>query len=951
MASFLEHIANQYKVEHRDSLKNTCFVFPSRRASLYFKETLKAENEAIAFWAPQTFSIEEFIQAHCSELLLADNLGLILKLYGIYRKHGGTEKFDEFYSWGNVLINDFDQLDRYLVDGEKVYRNLQNIDDLEATFGPSEELIKALKSFKKVLDDGKDGRLSENFKENWLLVGKMYSQLKSELIHSGKGYMGLLYQQFANRLDEGKLVLPYEEVVFAGFNAITSSEEKIINNLLEHGKAKVFFDADRYYLEDDKEEAGHFLRKNRRRWYKHPRVEWVISDGFSSNKSIDVIGIEQQVAQTRITAELVEKYGAESTAIVMGDESLIAPLLYSLPNSLGEVNITMGFPVAGSGLANLIMAYFKYQESISLTAQEKVFVGREALINLINQPALKTYLGRSFDGIKHGKSSYLSYEMVSTSLQMVGEEDRLLLEPLFIPQKNITEAIDCLVDFLSAEYYAGKEQTSILSNGIRLALLKQLEELKAELIATDFEVTYGILDKILRESFKQLSTPFSGEPLAQLQIMGFLESRALDFDNLVLLSVNEDTIPASSGSNSYIPFSIRKAFGLPTFLDQNAIYAYHFFRLLQRAEKVTLVYSTQLSVTGGGEQSRFIYQLIEKVKTGQSNIKIDRKVWSPVIPEVSAEALSIEVAKTGDVMKQVEDHFKRFVNDRALTPTQLVDYITCPLKYYLARVLKIKDRDEASEQIDARTFGNLLHELLETAYTPWIGKEVTADELKEQVKKLPNLVEELFKDYDQNNGEARFSKNLIHHLARAILKNDQDEAPIFIHDLESKNKELKTRLKVNEQLEVDIGGFIDRLDRIDVEGQQVHRVLDYKTGRTELKANTANRKPISDEAYVETHFTEPKYKSGFQLLFYMYVLKEMHHNWQVNGGIVGVRKVNSGIEYLRRSPQAISAETINYFGRELQKLVSEIADPNVPFSQTVEVKRCEYCQFKRICHR
>ena len=246
MTSFLEHIVEKYPVENRDSLRNRCFVFPSRRASLYFKEILKEKNQEIAFWSPETFSIEEFVQHYNQGLLLADSLQLILNLYKVYINNGGTEKFDEFYSWGNVLLNDFDQLDRYLLDGVKVYKNLQEVENLEATFGPSEELLRALKSFKKVLDDGKESRLTQSFTEYWVLMGKMYQEFKAELLSSGKGYMGLLYRQLAEKIQEGNLALPYQEVVFAGFNAISKAEEVIMDSLLAKVQAKMFFDADHY---------------------------------------------------------------------------------------------------------------------------------------------------------------------------------------------------------------------------------------------------------------------------------------------------------------------------------------------------------------------------------------------------------------------------------------------------------------------------------------------------------------------------------------------------------------------------------------------------------------------------------------------------------------------------------------------------------------------------------
>lgn len=951
MDSFLHHIADQFRIEKSDSLKDTCFVFPSRRASLYLDEILKNQNSEIPFWAPTTFSIEEFVQQHSPDLLLADPLQLILKLYEIYKKHGGSENFDEFYNWGRILLSDFDQLDRYLVDGKKVYRNLQEIDDLEATFGPSEELIKALNSFKKIIDDGKEGRLTQNFIENWQLVGKIYAQLKEELQSTGKGYMGMIYRQLAERVIAEKIKFPYKKIVFAGFNALSTAEQLIIDKLLETGLATVYFDADRYYLDDDNEEAGHFLRKNRRKWYRHPEVHWVVTDGFNTSKKIDIIGLEQQVSQVRAASELLETYGKESTAIVMGDESLISPLLYALPDPLDEVNITMGFPVAGSSLANLTRAYFKYQETITTSKAKKTYVNRISLDALISQPALGNYLSKEFYQLRSGKSAFVPIERVEGLLNELDDDIKELIASLFAPQDDIVEAIECFINYLSQEYYKSKEANTILVNGIRVSLLRYLKELKTEFSSSSLSLTYGVLDKLLRESFKQLSTPFSGEPLAQLQVMGFLESRTLDFKNLILLSVNEDTIPASSGANSYIPFNVRKAFGLPTFLDQNSIYAYHFFRLLQRAENVTLIYSTELSVTGAGEQSRFIYQLMERTRIDNSPANITRKFWSPAIPEVSTEVPKIEIAKTKPVQEQIAEHFKQYSDKRSLSPTQLTDYITCSLKYYLARILRISEPDEESEKIDARVFGNLLHETLETCYTPWIGKSISSDEIKHLIDNLPHILDEVFKGYDHDNGETRFAKNLVFSLSKTILQNDLKDAPIFIHDLESKSTPLRAELKVSDSLAIKIGGLIDRLDMINVDGQEVHRVLDYKTGKSELRSLSFNRKPISDEDYVAAHFTDPKFKSGFQLLFYMLILKLNNPGWQLNGGIIGVRKVNTGIDYLRKSKEAVSPSIIQLYAEELRKLILEITNPEIPFSQTEDLNNCTYCQFRRICRR
>ena len=723
--------------------------------------------------------------------------------------------------------------------------------------------------------------------------------------------------------------------------------------MLESGKARLFFDADKYYLEDDKEEAGQFLRRHRNRWYRNPNVEWVIADGFSEPKAIDIIGVEQNVSQARAASEIIQRQGPSNAAIILGDETLINPLLYSLPEEITDVNITMGYPLVSSMLVKLVRSFIKYQDGIRVSKNGKCYINRAAYGSLISQPVLTDYVNESLLKLRKGKSQYILIDTVKLGIDELEDRHGSALILLLENSTEVNQAIINLIEFLSQDYYSKKESDtmSILDQGIRYSLIKYLKDLEVQLSDTFFDLSYSILDKLLRESFKQMTTPFSGEPLASLQIMGFLESRSLDFEKIVVLSVNEDIIPASSASSSYIPFGIRKAFGLPTFLDQNSIYAYHFFRLLQRAKHISLVYSTQLSVTGAGEKSRFILQLLNRYNEKSTSVTLLEQRWAPAIPSVNTEDQTVEVIKTGNVKAAVDNYIQELSKDRRLTPTQLIDYITCSLKYYYSRILKIREPEEESEKIDARIFGNLLHEVLELTYTPYIGKAASAEEIKANIKNLPQIINKVFTDYDEEEGEVAFTKKVISSLAEKILKNDLKDAPINIIDLESKTSGIDGKLELPNGSTINIGGLIDRLDSITEEGEIVHRILDYKTGKADLSPTKFRNKPLSDEEFIASHFTKPDYKSGFQLLFYIVVLKSIHPQWHMNGGIVGVRSVNSGIDYLLQSKQPISDNLINLFEDSLKSLIMEIADPAVPFRQTEDIKRCEYCTFKRICNR
>ena len=956
MISFLNHIVDDLDLSSAMSLKDKCFVFPSRRASLYFIDLLHKKNIHQTAWAPKVYSIEEFVQESCPTLTVVDPIQLLFKLYQIYRKLGSTMEFDVFQQWGQTLLNDFDELDRYMVDASLLYKNLNQFEELENILGPNEDAIAALKSFQQVIETSEKSDLFKEFKNTWEFIGKVYFAFKAELMALHWAYNGMCYRQLAEDLKNENIKLPYEEVVFAGFNAISKSEEIIINSLIERDVATVYFDADRYYLNDDKQEAGLFQRRYKKRYRNNSRVHWVITDGFNQAKNIEIIGVEQKTSQAKAIAQLINEkdWQGANTAIVLADENLLPPLLYSLPDNFESVNITMGYPVVISSYSNLLSSYLLYQASITTSSQGKQqFVQRDAFRNLVEQPLLRPFIDSKIMALCNGKSTYLAFEQIRNRLS---DSDpnilpflQLALEPI-IALKNTLDGAGSLLLKL---YFNGLESnaTSALDTGVVQKLVTFLENLKEFIEDINLNLDIKSVERIVRDAVKKLTVPFSGEPLAELQVMGFLESRSLDFNNIVVSSVNEDLLPASSSGNTYIPFGIRKAFKMPTFLEHNSLYAYHFFRLLQRATNVTLIYSTKLSITGAGERSRYILQLLHNFGKNHPYINLLERTMVPPVPAINGEP-EITILKNKDVLAQIDAHFASFNHENPLTPTVLLDYVSCSLKYYFRRILKIKEPDEPLDKIDARVFGNLYHDVIESIYKPWIGKLLTKEAILKLVKdELPKSLAVAFDHYDNDLGEVVFTKQVIQNLIRISLINDADIAPLTIIDLESKKLPLSYLLTINEKIAVPIGGKIDRLDKIKIDENDIYRVIDYKTGHFELKPAKKYGKLIADEEYIDAYFNNPKYKSGFQLLFYSLIQKRTHPSRNLNGGIIGIKNVNEGVSYLRQTASPLEENLINNFEARLSKMIDEILNPSIPFTQTEDIKECTYCSFRRICKK
>jgi len=949
MKKFLDHIIDDIDVANLKKLKNTCFVFPTQRACRHFESMLQSKFEDNTFWAPTILSIQEFMQCLNPELSAASEMQLITALYSVYKKEEPNTLFEDFYGWGKVLLKDFDEVDRYLVDAKLLYQNLQDIKDIDKVFGPDEEALKAIIEFQKVIDVSGNGQLFSEFEATWKTVGKVYFQFQEALVNKGQAYDGMFYRKTANHINEGKPI-PFEHVVFSGFNALSLAEESIFSALLKNGVAHLYFDVDRFYFNEQNLEAAKFLNRYKHLW-KGENVHWIDANGFESPRTIDVIGTALGVTQTKIASNILTSntaYNQNNTAVILADESLLSPVLYALPQGDQPINITMGKPVISHTIGEFIKLYFEYQSRLNTDAKDAVVpvdalkaLATNGIIQQENH-LLTSWLGKT-------KQSHISWSWLKAfdSLSLLALE---AFTPITSPLHSFEVALS-LLEKINAK------DTDTVNDALVSLLYEDLTRLKSELLLIGSKFESSFIKKVVLESLVTLKLPLGKETGNGLQVMGFLETRTLDFENLIILSVNESFLPASSSNKSFIPFGLRKAFKMPHFTEQDSIYAYHFYRLLQRAKNVSLIYNTELTVDGSGEKSRYILQLTHRIKSEKLPITLNESTVSIPLSTGSFQAREIEVPKSDEILAQVEKLLFERSEERPISPTLVLDYIECPLRFYLKRIKKIKSLDDVTNEIDPREFGNIVHYTMEQLYIPSLGETIEKkDILILKKSKLDAVIDQAFErevNLKTFMGKNEYQRYIIKNTLERLLSKDAEQAPLHIKNLELVlNKEsFHLALNVNGKA-LAIGGIIDRLDSIMLdENTSLTRVIDYKTGKVEMQKTTVYKKPVDFETYVDNYFINPNFKVEFQSYYYALIYKRNQPQENITAGIYGLKTLNTGVQYVRGRAQPIPIEIFDLFEERLTHLFEEMLNPNIGFCQTEETKTCAYCDFKAICGR
>jgi ATP-dependent helicase/nuclease subunit B len=958
MQSFLEKTVNYLYDKYGDDISELCIVLPNRRAGLFLKTHL-SHNLKKTFWSPEIVATEDFV-ALLAELEIADSTTLLFELYETVKAVGKkeVENFDEFGKWGQILLSDLNEIDRYLVDASQLFGNLKDIKELEAWSLNSEE---DLTDFQK------------KYLEFWKLLGEYYHDFKNRLLSKNQAYQGLAYRIVADNVEERVAKHSWKKIIFAGFNALNKAEEEIIERLLNAGNAEIIWDTDSYYINNPNQEAGRFIRKYNEfgNFKKLKDRNIIFEETLLSNekKTITVIGAAKNVAQAKVAGSIVtqlqkENDSLQTTALVLADENLLFPVLHSLPTNLEDINVTMGYPLKNTPVAGYFDLVFSLHENGLKLAngKENYSFYHNDIIKLLSHPYTTIALaGVDKDySINKVTKQIQTRNIVFAGLSMLEnifrelncEKEFAVMLPILKHWKTPADGLSCvhyLIDTLKngivLQQTKNEESKASLELEYLFAFTKIVKRIQVLMESysgsiTDLKSLRSILNQIVRSS----TLPFYGEPLMGLQVMGMLETRTLDFENVILLSCNEDILPSGKAVNSFIPFELKRFFGLPTYSDKDAIFSYHFYRLLQRATNIYLLYNTESDALGSGEKSRFLTQLIYELPKVNPNVTIvEQLVNIPVIADKTGNEIIIE--KTSFVYEKLKNR-----SEFGFSPSLLNKYRNCSLEFYFHAIAGLKEADEVEETIGADTLGNVIHEVLEMFYTPFVGKNIAVANIKEMKKNVETTTVSVFeKTYSKNEisyGKnlltlkvaLKFINNFLDSEIETISKSDKLGQPIMIKALEA---ELEMNIEIDSN-NIKIKGKSDRIDSLG----SMTRIVDYKTG-------LADNKELKFENWDDIR-TDATLAKSFQLLTYAWLYQKMNPAITENivSGIITFRELSAGLKTVKvNCSEALNTEVLNEFEKQLQILLKEIFNKEVPFAQTAEVDNCEYCAFKGICNR
>ncbi len=937
MNPFLYDIAQKIYTAH-PALENVTLVFPNRRAILYFRKHLSSLLRKPAF-APNLLTIEEFI-AGFSPWQVPDKLELVYRLYKAYTQTVPTqEAFDKFYFWGEMLLRDFDEVDKYLVNAEMLFKDLSHQKELDASFDYlDDEQRKFLLDFWGHFEE-RTSEHKQKFLEVWQHLGVVYQTYREQLRSDGLAYEGMLHREVATGLhEESRNKFQASAIRFIGFNALTKAEELILSHFVDQG-ADVHWDLDEYYVNNDDQEAGAFFRE----YQEHTRLgktfDRTVPANFRTAKLFKVYGAAQPVGQAKLMAQVLEEHLAagaipEETLIVLPDEKLMLPVLHGVSDTVEKLNITMGFPLGSTPLFNLVETLIELQIS-----RKQDHFNHRPVLALLNHP----YGFAAEPSVANAKRKEIlnhNWVFIPKNFLANGTElHRLMFTEA--EASNIVEYLQAIITCIGSLPVLAEFDREYAYH-----FLKAVNRI-GEVLGNAYTDLASFL-RFFRQHIRSQKIPFSGEPLQGLQVMGMLETRNLDFKNVYLLSLNEGSLPPGGGKGSYIPYNIRKAYRLPTVEHQDAMYAYLFYRVMQRAENVYLFYNTETDILGQGEMSRFLQQLLY-----ESGVAIESKTLHNPIQINPVEPIVIQKDK-----QVVESLAKLNAGNRyfkGISPSALNAYMECRLRFFFKHVMKIKEADEVEEDMDARVLGNFLHDVMDTFYKELAerkkSKQVDAADLVNPESKIAELlnkriIQEYRLDPDkpvEYEGQLLIVSEVVKRFISKILERDRKQAPFVMEGVEAK---VEYTLPITGQPgEVVLGGKIDRIDFKD----GVLRIVDYKTGRDELNFDSIESLFVRDG--------KKRNKAAFQTLLYAWLYTKC---FSPPAGPILPGLLNSNIIFddekefgLKMNNQLLTdvRPHLPEFEARLRELLEELFNPEQPFDQTTQIKNCEYCPYTRICYR
>lgn len=957
MKPFLYQVASLFYEKWGAEVSRLAFVFPNRRTGLFFQKYL-SEVADIPLFSPTILTINDlFIQLSGKQS--ADRISMLFTLYDIYiRQSGSTETFDEFLYWGEMLLNDFDDIDKYMANARMLFSNVTDLREIENDFDfLSDEQIAAIRSFWSSFYPRGDTPNQQQFLAVWQVLYDLYEEFRATLAAEGKGYEGMIFREVVESMERGESPdLPYEQIVFVGLNALSVSEERFLAQLQKRKIADFYWDYVSDKVTDPDNKASYFVSCNRKSFpssMKLPPEEKVKTE-------IEVIGIPSGIGQAKHVYTLLSDWCKEAemsseealrTAVILPDEHLLIPVLNAIPEQIRRINVTMGYPLAGTPVASLIEYILALQKNVRYIDRNPLFYFRDVLPVLNHRYILST-----------------SPEIISSLVKEITENNKIyishtelgktpLLEILFTPVTGVEAFSDYLIKVLEElnkvmsalsdeEEEDAPQRTNDLEQEFIFHYFTTVNRMKEVMKDARIEMKIDTFFRLLKRVTDTITIPFHGEPLSGLQIMGVLETRALDFDRLIILSMNEGIFPQRKAANSFIPYNLRRGFGLPTYEHQDSVWAYHFYRLIERASHVSLLYDTRSNGLQTGEVSRFVHQLHYHYEVPMRDKLVVYNVSSSKTPPLA-------VPKREDIMRRLDAYRKG--GSKAISASAINTYLDCPLKFYFSVVEGIREEEEVSETIESDVFGSILHKVMEELYKPFQGKMVTVDLLKAIRKDTALLTgaiarafaSEFFKTEVVRSltGQNYLIGEMIRKYVEKILERDGKLTP-FVY-IESERK-INGLISLSDHSEIRLKGFIDRVDEV----RDAIRIIDYKSGSgttTFSSIESLFNKEEKDRA-----------KAVMQVFMYCWMYAHLTENKgkTIQPGIYYVRSLFSDpfdpsvYHRIERGKSEKVEDFSGYaqaFEEGLRGCLDEIFNPEIPFTQTPTGKACSYCPFKGIC--
>ncbi|APZ45964.1 hypothetical protein BW723_06505 [Polaribacter reichenbachii] len=911
MQSFISETLDDI-LQTTKSFENVIFILPSQRAKVFVKQEFK-DKISIGF-LPEMLNIEQFIQ-RISGVQKAESIQLLFHFYGIYKSiEKNPDSFDVFSSWAITVLQDFNEIDQHLVNTKDIFIYLRDIERLrkwsvKGTFKET-ELIKDHNSFLEKLNN-------------------YYDAFYQFLLNKNIGYQGLMYKEASKKVDIFLDENTNKKFFFIGFNALNNAEELLFQKTLERGNAEIYWDVDEAFYNSN-HQAGKFIRRYKSEWKYYEKHQLKsLSNTFTQPKKIEVIGAAKNTTQIKYIGEVLEKStNFKNTALVLADETLLPITLNSLPNNINAINITMGYPLKDVPTTSLLFAVF--QLYISQEKLQKNIVNEFYYKDVIrflkhqNIYGLLDNIDVFTTQIAKENQMFISEGLIQEFIKEEKEEIKTVILNFFKPFSSVAVFIDYILDLINLL----KEEVNTLEKEYLFRFYTAFTQLKT--LQNEFEYFTDL--KTLAQFFRQLigseSLSFQGEPLKGLQLMGMLETRVLDFENIILASANEGVLPASSQLNSFIPFDVKVEFGLPTYREKDAIFSYHFFRLLQRAKNVYILYNTEHDVFGSGEKSRFVTQL-EMMRTD-----IVQKLVSPKIVSQKVELKEIE--KNDLVFDRLKELAKQ-----GFSPSSLTNYLHNPVSFYKQKILRIKEFDDVEETVAYNTLGTVVHETLDELYKPFMGKFLKFDDVVTMEKSAKDLVVKHFKIYFKNGDISTGKNRLIFEVANRFVVNFLASEKRILKDENNQLKIIATEENLSAEIEINgidfsikLHGNVDRVDELNGE----IRIIDYKSGMvksSELK--------VLD---FEELRAKEQYKA-IQVLLYGYLFtksKKFDFSKNLKAGIYSFKNLNSGFLTINfssnyRNPDTnITEEKLDEFIEQLKSYILEIYNPEVDFIEPADLK-------------